>query len=335
MPNPQAISKKSFLAASLEAVSGTLAATQQYYVPCKSVMKGVQRDEKMSEERGTRDDNNDRVQTTRDGSTDPKGAWYNDTSPIWLFGITGLPTASQPDSTHAPTVYKQTIPTSFSDIPPTLSLWKSYHRVTYYTASAAVKKVTLKWTVDKGLECDVDLFHLFPTKYVGSTLTPTFSSVRAFSGYMPTITTADGATTDVEECTMTIEQDVKPWFAPNGTPDFTRLDFGARKCTIDLTARFDLDTGNPYLRFLDFQDDSLTFDIKGALIVNSGGSGTPPNTNYYQELSLTFGTVGYDSGEHDLGKDNVLVKMKGTVRPTSGALFTGFVQNTVAQYVGA
>jgi hypothetical protein len=152
---------------------------------------------------------------------------------------------------------------------------------------------------------------------------------------MPTITTADGVTTDIEEMTITLEQDVKPWFPPNGSEDFTRIDFGARKASIDFTARFDLDTGNPYLRFLGELDDAITVDFKGALIANSGPSGTPANTPYYQELSMTFGTVGYDTGEHDMGKDNVLVKMKGTVRPTSGALFTGFVQNTITSYVGA
>lgn len=336
MPNPQAISKKSFLAASLEAVSGTLAASQQYYIPTKSVMKGAKRYEYLAEDRGTRDVNNDRVPTNRDGSTDPKGAWYNDTHPLFLWGYTGLPTTTQPDSGHAATVYKHTIPTTLADIPPTLSLWKSYHRVTYYAPYAAVKKLVLKFNSEgKLLECDADLFHLFPTKYVGSALTPTFSAVKPFAGWMPTITTADGVTTDIEEMTITLEQDVKPWFPPSGSEDFARIDFGARKASIDFTARFDLDTGNPYLRFLSEQDDAITVDFKGALIVNSGGSGTPPNTNYYQELSMTFGTVGYDTGEHDLGKDNVLVKMKGTVRPTSGALFTGFVQNTVTSYVGA
>jgi hypothetical protein len=328
----QAISRKSWLGMCLESVALTQATAPQLYLPTKSVMKGVQRYEYFAEERGTRDVNNDRVPTTRDGDTAPKGAWYNDSSPLLLWSLLGQPTVSQPDAAHVATVFKHTI--AIADIPPSLSLWKSYHNKNYKAAGGAVRKVQLKWSAkDKSLEADWDVFHLFPVNYVTAPTTPTFTTVKPFAGYLPTLTTSAGVSADIDEMTISIEQDVQGWFPSNGVPDYTRLDYGARKASIEFQARFDTDT--LYNLFLTNTDDSLIVDFKGALIANSGGSGVPPNTNYFQELSLTFGTVGYDSMEHDLGKDNVMIKCKATVRPTAGSLLSGFVQNTVAAYVPA
>lgn len=445
MPNPQAISRKTYLAACLEATALTPAAAPQIYVPTKSIMKGVQRFEYLSEERNTRDENNDRVPTTREGDTAPKGSWYNDAHALFLWALLGQPIVSQPDATHVPTVYKHTI--QIQDIPPTLSLWKSYHNVIYRSAGGAVKKLAFKFNGhDKSLECDADICHIFPVKYAGvanptvqaagtstttggslaagnytiayqyitltgatqvspasaaiattgttsvinttalgalpagvtgvqwwiitapsgnvgpvgpvqasggtytitaqpatnttpptvnstAILAPSFSSVKPFAGYKPTLTFSAGVSSDVSELSIDIEQNVAPWFPANGNPDFSRMDYGARKATISGTVRFDIDTF--YNNFLNVVDDSLTIDFQGQLIANSGGTGTPPNVNYYQELNLAFGLIGYDSMEHDTGKDNVLVKFKATARPTGGNLLTGFVQNTIPVYTPA
>lgn len=327
----QAISRKTYLAACLEAVSYTAAAAPQLYIPTKSVMKAHQRFEYQDEERNTRDTNNDRIPTTRDGDTTAKAAWYNDSDPLLLWALLGAPTTTQPDAAHAATVYKHAF--NIVDIPPTVTLWKSYHNVKYLAAGGATRKAVWKFSGhDKSLAFDADVFHLFHTKTVAS-LTPSFSTVKAFAGYAPTLTFSGGASSDVEEMTITIEQKAEGFFPASGSPDFSRIDYGERKATVEGTVRFDTDTF--YNFFLNAVDDSLTVDFQGALIANSGGSGTPPNHLYNQELSMTFGTIGYDSMEHDLGKANVMVKFKATVRPTGGALLTGFVQNTVSAYTPA
>lgn len=313
----QAISKKSWLAACFEATALSLAAeADAIAVPAKAVMKGMQRFEYLDEERNTVDANNDRQATTRDGSTDPKGAWYNDSSALWLFGVTGLPSSAQPNSGSAPTVWKHTI--ALSDTLPTLSLWKSYHQVTYYATGAVVEKLSLKYSSAKLLEAEPTLKHLWPTKYTAGTLTPAFSTVKPFSGYIPTITTSAGVSQDIDEMTINIERKATPWFPASGSPDIARWDFGERKATVDFTARFDNDT--LYNLFRAQTDDSLTVFFQGPIIAST----------YHQELSLTFPTVGYDSMEHDLGKDNVLIKAKGTPRPTTGTLLSGWVQNAMA-----
>lgn len=313
----QAITKKSWLAACFESVPLTLAAeANAIFIPTKAVMKGHQAFEYLDEERNTVDANNDRQATTRDGTTDPKGAWYNDSAALFLFGVTGYPNSTQPDNVGAPTVWKHTL--QLQDIPPTLSLWKSYHQVAYYAPGGATEKFVLKWTSAKLLEFDASVKHLWPTKYTANTLVPSFSTVKPFSGYSPTLTFSGGASTDVDEMTITIERKATPWFPSSGTQDFTRWDYGERKVSIDFTARFDND--NLYNLFRNVTDDSLTVLFQGPIIA----------TTFHQELSLTFPTIGYDSMDHDTGKDNVLIKAKATARPTTGTLMSGWVQNAKA-----
>jgi hypothetical protein len=310
----QAISKKGWLAACLENTALTLATeAKALFIPCKAVMTGTQHYEYLDEERNTVDTPNERQATVREGKTDPKGSFYVDTSALFLFGLTGTPTSTQPDSGGNPTVWKHTF--NLSDIPPTLSMWKSYHQVTYYASGVAVEKVVLKWSSNKLLEIDVNTKHLWPTKYTAATLSPSYSTVKPFAGYAPTITTSAGASSDIDEMTITLERECKPWYPSSGTQDFTRWDYGKRKASIEFQARFDNDT--LYNLFRASTDDSLTVLFQGATISNT----------YKQELSLTFGTVGYDSMEHDTGKDNVMIKAKGMVRPTAGVLFSGWVQN--------
>lgn len=311
----QSISKKGWLAACLESTPLTLATeAKALFIPCKAVMTGTQHYEYQDEERNTVDTPNERQATIREGKTDPKGAFYVDTSALFLFGLTGTPTSAQPDSGGNPTVWKHTL--VLSDTPPTLSMWKSYHQVTYYAPGVAVEKVVLKWSASKMLEIDVNTKHLWPTKYTAGTLVPSYSTVKPFQGYAPTLTFSGGATSDVDEVTITLEREVKLWFPSNGSQDFTRIDYGARKAHVEFQARFDNDT--LYNLFRNSTDDSLTVLFQGATISNT----------YKQELSLTFGTIGYDSMEHDTGKANVMVKAKATVRPTAGVLYSGWVQNT-------
>jgi hypothetical protein len=58
-------------------------------------------------------------------------------------------------------------------------------------------------------------------------------------------------------------------------------------------------------------------------------------TLYNQELNIVIPNLSYDSVEHDLGKDNVMIKAKATaVVPFGSSLISGFVQNTISSYTG-
>jgi hypothetical protein len=323
-----AISKKSWLAIAREVTPGTAPASPTLFIPTKSIMKGTQHFEYLDEERGDRNANYDRVATLREGSTDPKGPWYNDVGGYWLLGAMGSDTATQPDSGHAPTVYKHTF--ALADVPPSFTVWKSYDAKVYSGSYAVVEKLAFKWTSAKLLEKEVSLKHLFPVPQTGP-FTPTFSTLKPFAGYAPTITLTGGSTTDIDEFDITFEQKITLWYPSSGSQDFTTVYFGERKVTGGFTARFDNTT--VFDRWRQATDDTLTVDFQGTLIVNSGASGTPPNQNYFQELNINCPVIGYDSAEHDLGKDNVLFKAKFTARPSTGQnLINAFIQNTVASY---
>lgn len=69
--------------------------------------------------------------------------------------------------------------------------------------------------------------------------------------------------------------------------------------------------------------------------LTGGTFNIPAPTLYNQELQINLATITYDTAEHDLGKDNVLIKAKATaIVPAGSALITGFVQNTVSSYTG-
>lgn len=79
-------------------------------------------------------------------------------------------------------------------------------------------------------------------------------------------------------------------------------------------------------------NDGLVLSGSGAGL--TGGTfavGAP--TFYNNELSIALPQISWDSMEHDLSKDNVLIKAKGTaIVPAGASLITGFVQNTVSSY---
>jgi hypothetical protein len=316
-----AISKKSWLGVAREATSGTAITTPTLYVPTKSNMKALKKREHLDEERGDRNGNYDIIDTTRDASWDIKGPWYNDAHVYFLLAALGSLSSAQQAST---TAYKHTL--ALADIPPTLTLYKSFDAKTYYSPFSFVEKFTLKFSsAEKLLEFDSSGKGLFPV-IKSSPPTPTFSAVKPYAGYQPTITLTGGVSADIDELSISFEQKVTPWFAANGSPDFTAIYYGERKVTLDYTARFDNDTVyETYFRAPNVQD-TLTFDVQGAQISGS----------YNQELQLVIPVFSYDSMEHDLGKDNVLIKAKGTALSTgSGAgnnFISGFVQNTKTSY---
>jgi hypothetical protein len=320
-----ALSKKAFLGVGLEATSGTALATPTVYHPCKSVMKGKKKREQIKDERGTRDAVYGIVDTTREGDTDPKGSWYNDTSPYFLIAALGSVATTQPDATNVPTCYKHAV--SLADIPKTLTLFKNYDAALYVGAYAAVEKFTLKFSTEgKLLENDVSLKHLYPVKYTGSALTPTFSSIQPFAGYMPKITLGGVQSLDIDEMTIEFDQKLDLWVPPNGSPDFTTIYYGERNVKVDFTARFDADT--LYTHFLNDTrtDDSLVFNVQGALIGSHSG------TDYNQELNISVPIISYDSMDHDLSKTNVLIKAKATAIASGSGLISAYVQNTVTSY---
>lgn len=325
------ISKKSWLGIALESPSYTAATAPANFIPTKSLIKGGWKPEYLNEERGDRNANYGVVLTTREGMGDPKGPYYNDYHPYFILGMMGADNVSQPDAAHAATVYKHTF--AWADIPPTFTVFKSYDAGVYYMPGTVVDKLTFKFAAEaKLLECEPDLKGFYPVKYVGAPITPTFSTLTPFPGYAPTIVMAGGgASSDIHEMTLVVEQKVTPWYGAGGSPDIIRFDFGERKATLEFTARFD----NPtliYDRWRVGQTDSCHITFRGPLIANSGPSGTPPNTDYFQTLDINIGTISYDSAEPDLSKENVQIKCKATVIPTAGVLFTCFVQNSVAQY---
>lgn len=100
---------------------------------------------------------------------------------------------------------------------------------------------------------------------------------------------------------------------------------GATGCTVSGGA------GGPYIVTFTGPLAGTTLPLTGSGTGLTGG--TFVITSYNQELSITFANTSYDTMEHDTTKDNVLMKVKGTVIvPAGSSLVTGFVQNTVASY---
>jgi hypothetical protein len=318
-----AISKKSFMGVAREATSGTAATAPTLYVPTKSTTKAKRKTEYLDEERGDRNANYDAVDTIRWGEWDAKGSWYNDTSPYFLIAALGLDTASQPNAGTAPTVWKHVI--SLADIPPSLTLFKNYDAALYYHPYSVVEKWSLKFSSDgKLLEFDPSGKSIWPTKYTGSALTPSFSSVKPFGGQSPTITLNSATSADVSEMQIDFEQKITLWNPANGSLDWITAYYGERKVHVSYTARFDSDT--LYNLYRNSSNDSLIIDFQGANIAST----------YNQELNIVVPVIHYDDMEHDLGKDNVLIKAKATALSTgSGAgnnLLQIFAQNTITSY---
>jgi hypothetical protein len=67
----------------------------------------------------------------------------------------------------------------------------------------------------------------------------------------------------------------------------------------------------------------------------TGGAFSSVAAPLYNQFSTSFPIVGWDEMELDTGKDNVMIKGKGTAMPglTANSLFTATVQNTIASYL--
>lgn len=316
-----AISKKSWLGVAREATSGTAITTPTLYVPTKSTLKALKKREVLNEERGDRNGVYDIIDTTRSAEWDIKGPFYADSHVYFLLAALGAISSAQQGVT---TAYKHSL--SLADIPPTLTLMKSFDAKTYYMPYSYVEKFTIKFSsAEKLVEFDCSGKSIFPSKQ-SVPPTPTFSTVKPFAGYAPTITLTGGATTDIDEMQISFEQKVTQWNPADGTADWASAYFGERKVTIEYTARFDSDAVyETYFRSPNVYD-TLTFDVQGVNIAST----------YNQELNIVVPVFSYDTMEHDLGKDNVLIKAKGTAIATgSGAgnnMISAFVQNTKTSY---
>lgn len=321
------VGRKTLMGLAFETVPGTPATVPAVWVPCKSILKGTKKKERPDEERGDLDEVHDSILVQQQGAMDPKGAYYNDVHPYFIKSVFGNFITTQPDATGVPTCYKHAM--AWADVPPALTLFKSYDGFIRQAAYGVTEKLNFKFTSDKLLECDPTLKSNFPSNY-GGVWTPTVSTLKPFAGYSPTMK-LDGVTTnDINEFELDIELSLRFWFASAGSPDYITVYYDGRKASISFTARMD-DPAKVLAKFESGAKSSISVLFQGALIGNSGGGGTPPNTDYFQELSFNVAQFDYDSAEEDTGKGNNTVKVKGIIESPSTNL-TGYVQNTVATY---
>lgn len=306
-----AISKKSALGVATEATPGTLVTAPTLYVPTKSMISAKKKREYLMEERGDRNEEYDVVDTTRFGQWDIKGPFYADSHGYFLLGGLGSAASVQQAAT---TAWKTTY--TLADIPKSLSLYKSFDAKKYSLAYSCVEKFSIKGSsTEKLIEFDASGKSIFPATFAG-TFTPTFSSVRALAAYAPTITLTSGVTTDIDEWQVDFEQKVTYWTPANASQDWITAYFGARKVSFSFTARFDSDTlYETYYRTTDAKD-TLTIDILGDLIAST----------YHEELNIQIPVTTYDDMEHDLGKDNVLIKAKGRGLATGSGAGNNLIQ---------
>lgn len=321
------VSRKTLMGLAFESPAGTKATAPAVWVPAKSILKGTKKKEHPDEERGNLDEIYDSILVEQGGAMDPKGAYYNDVHPYFIKGVIGGFTNTQPDVSHAPTVYKHAF--AWADVPPSMTLFKSYDGNIRYAGYGVCEKLGFKFSADKLLECDPTLKCNYPVDFGGS-WTPTVSTLKAMAGYSPTIVLDSVTSHDVNEFQLDIELAVRYWHASDGNPDYITAYFDGRKATLSFTARMD-DPVPVRQRFDQGLKSTMTVKFKGPLIVNSGPSGTPPNQDYFQELFFSIANFDYESAEEDEGKGNITIKVKGTVESPSTNL-TGYVQNTIATY---
>lgn len=314
-----AISKKTWTGTAKETTPGTAVTVPTKYIPCKTTFKGGKKREYLNEERGDRNANYGVVDSVRQSTIEMKGPWYNDVSPIAIFAGLGLPSSAQPAISTDPTVWKHTF--AYQDIPPSYTIMRNLDAVCYYVPYSVLEKWTLHFTTDgKLMEFDNTWLGLYAQPQA-SPPTPTYSTLLPFSGYSPTIKFLDNVvSTDVSDMQIEYDQKITLWYPANGQQDFVTAYYGERTVKVDFTARFDNTT--IYDRWRNNINDTLTFLVQGPIISNT----------YHQELSIVIPNLTYDTAEQDTGKENVLIKVKGTALATSGSPLTGYVQNTVTSY---
>lgn len=317
-----AISQLAWTGLAREATAGTAMPTPTMFHPCKSKISRKQKKLYTDEDRGSRDTNNTSRKGTRRATVEIDGEWYNDSGVYIIGGFMGGLATSQPDATGNPTVYQQDL--TLVDVPWSQTVFKNMDAARYILPYGVVEKVVFKYTTDgKLVSCTANYLAAYGVKDTGAAPSVTYSNYSPLAGWEPIVKFNSTASTDIEDMTITLEQKITPFFGGGGSADVTAMKFGARKATIDFTARFDNDT--LYQRYDQGLLDAIEVDFTGDLI----------SSTYFQNLKLTFPIVSYDEMDHDTSKDFVTVKAKATAQPgaTLNSLFTGQVINTVTSYV--
>jgi hypothetical protein len=322
------IAKLAFTALAREAAAGTAETTIDMYVPVtKSTWSRKTKYVYSSEERGTRDGNNQRVGTVRMSSGDIGGELYINSIPYILLGFMGGIASTQPDNVNAATAYSHAL--TLADTPPSFTFIKGYDHTGYSFAYAVVAKVKIKFDANaKLLEWEANVESQYGTKIAGGTFsgyTPTYADVDAFAGYAPTISIDSVASDVVESMEIDLEQKISLSYTARGNRGFYKVDFGERTAQISFQARFDDST---FADDFDAEaDHELEVEFDGA---NLGGA-------IVEKVYFDFPIVGYDEMDVDSSKEASTVKAKATARPgtTKNSLFTATVVNEVASYAAA
>lgn len=318
------ISKKAWVGLATETTPGTAIVAPTLYLPVKhggSIFENIRDNLYSNEDRNSRDTNNNRVAGVRQGKGSLAGNWYNDACGYPLLAFMGQDTPSQPNVGTAPTVWLHTL--ALADTPPSLTLTKSYDAKTYQFAYCAVEMVKIMWSAkNKTLEFEAGVQSKWGTK-LGAPPTPAYSTLNPFQGWLPVITMNGGSSNDVSDFTITLTQKIVLWYS-SGNQDVQTIYYGDRDAKLDFTARFDADTYYDAKFFTTQTDDAISLAVTGPLIA----------ATYNQSLTMNFPIVGIDAANHDTSGENVVVKYKGTARPSNVAnsLFTATMQNTVTSY---
>lgn len=104
--------------------------------------------------------------------------------------------------------------------------------------------------------------------------------------------------------------------------------------TVGANATVQGSAGGPYTVIFagSLLNDGLLLTGSGAGL--TGGSFSIGAATFFNhELNIVIPQISWDSMEHDLSKDNIMIKAKGTaIVPAGASLITGFAQNTVSSY---
>ena len=150
---PYALSKKTVLAVATEATPGTPIATPTHYVPTKHTYKRLVKKQYITDDRGVRDENNDVVTLVFEGEQTSRAS-STPTCPYFIYAALGSDTATQPNDGTAPSAWQHIMVPA--DIPPTLTLYKSYQTELYQMPFSVVTKFSFKLTNEGSLMFDAD-----------------------------------------------------------------------------------------------------------------------------------------------------------------------------------
>ncbi len=313
---PYALSKKTVLAVATEATPGTPIATPTHYVPTKHTYKRLVKKQYITDDRGVRDENNDVVTLVYEGAHDLKGEFYADVDPYFIYAALGSDTATQPNVGTAPSAWQHIMVPA--DIPPTLTLYKSYQTELYQMPFSVVTKFSFKLTNEGSLMFDADATSNSHGTYAGS-WSPSISTVHPMAGALAVIKYGGSTSLNIDNIEIDFSQKFTFWYS--GSRDYIAAYPGGREVKFKFDARFD--TSAIYDDFVSNNQSSLEFNVQG---VNLGGT-------VYQMCDVLLPVTNYDTMEHDTSKANVQIKAAGTALPSSGnPLIQVTTINTVTTY---